>query len=87
MKPDPPVLGLQVQVTISSFVFFFFFLGLEPRALSMQASSLLTQLNPILIFFFSKDLLRGMVAHAFNPSTREAEAGGFLSSRPAWPTK
>ena len=23
-----------------------------------------------------------MVAHAFNPSTREAEAGGFLSSRP-----
>jgi hypothetical protein len=25
--------------------------------------------------------------HAFNPSTREAEAGGFLSSRPAWSTK
>ena len=24
-----------------------------------------------------------MVAHAFNPSTWEAEAGGFLSSRPA----
>jgi hypothetical protein len=23
-----------------------------------------------------------MVAHAFNSSTREAEAGGFLSSRP-----
>ena len=29
----------------------------------------------------------GMVAHAFNPSTGEAEAGGFLSSRPAWSTK
>jgi hypothetical protein len=29
----------------------------------------------------------GVVAHAFNPSTREAEAGGFLSSRPAWATK
>ena len=28
-----------------------------------------------------------MGAHAFNPSTREAEAGGFLSSRPAWSTK
>jgi hypothetical protein len=25
--------------------------------------------------------------HAFNPSTRGAEAGGFLSSRPAWSTK
>jgi hypothetical protein len=24
---------------------------------------------------------------AFNPSTWEAEAGGFLSSRPAWSTK
>jgi hypothetical protein len=29
----------------------------------------------------------GMVAQAFNPSTREAEAGRFLSSRPAWFTK
>ncbi|EDL12426.1 mCG1031467, partial [Mus musculus] len=28
-----------------------------------------------------------MVAHAFNPSTREAEAGRFLSSSPAWSTK
>jgi hypothetical protein len=28
----------------------------------------------------------GVVAHAFNPST-EAEAGRFLSSRPAWSTK
>jgi hypothetical protein len=28
-----------------------------------------------------------MVVHAFNPSTREAETGGFLSSRPAWSTK
>jgi major histocompatibility complex class I len=31
--------------------------------------------------------LAGVVANAFNPSTREAEAGGFLSSRPAWSTK
>ena len=29
----------------------------------------------------------GMVAHAFNPSNREAEAGGFLSLRPAWSTE
>ena len=27
----------------------------------------------------------GMVVNAFNPSTREA--GGFLSSRPAWSTE
>jgi hypothetical protein len=29
----------------------------------------------------------GVVAHDFNPSTREAEAGGFLSSRAAWSTE
>jgi hypothetical protein len=28
-----------------------------------------------------------MVAHTFDPSTWEAEAGGFLSSRPAWSTE
>jgi hypothetical protein len=28
-----------------------------------------------------------MVAHAFNPSTWEVEAGEFLSSRPAWATQ
>jgi hypothetical protein len=28
-----------------------------------------------------------LVAHTFNPSTREAEAGRFLCSRPAWSTK
>jgi len=28
-----------------------------------------------------------MVVQAFNPSTREAEAGGFLSLRPACSTK
>jgi hypothetical protein len=28
-----------------------------------------------------------VVAHAFNPSTWEAQAGRFLGSRPAWSTK
>ena len=28
-----------------------------------------------------------MVAHAFNPSTREAEPGEFLNSMSAWSTK
>jgi hypothetical protein len=30
---------------------------------------------------------RAVVVHAFNSSTREAEAGRFLSSRPAWSTE
>jgi hypothetical protein len=30
---------------------------------------------------------QGVVVHAFNPSIWEAEAGRFLSSRPAWSTK
>jgi hypothetical protein len=29
----------------------------------------------------------GMVAYAFNPGTWEAEAGRFLSLRPAWSIK
>jgi hypothetical protein len=29
----------------------------------------------------------GVVVHAFNPSTWEAKAGGFLSLRPAWSTE
>jgi hypothetical protein len=38
--------------------------------------------------FFKKMFLEpGVVVHAFNPSTWEAEAGGFLSSRPAWSTE
>jgi hypothetical protein len=28
-----------------------------------------------------------VVAHAFNPSTQEAEASGFLILRPAWSTE
>jgi hypothetical protein len=34
-----------------------------------------------------RELGWAVVAHAFNPSTREAEAGRFLSSRPAWSTE
>jgi hypothetical protein len=34
-----------------------------------------------------KERSQAVVAHAFNPSTWEAEAGRFLSSRPAWSTE
>jgi hypothetical protein len=42
--------------------------------------------RPIFLFLRMYFLL-GVVAHAFNPSTWGAEAGGFLSSRPAWSTE
>jgi hypothetical protein len=38
----------------------------------------------ILLKFY---LDQAVAAHTFNVSTWEAEAGGFLSSRPAWSTE
>jgi hypothetical protein len=35
----------------------------------------------------NKILCQAVVRHTFNPSTWEAEAGRFLSSRPAWSTE
>jgi hypothetical protein len=39
------------------------------------------------IFNYFKTFSKAVVAHAFDPSIQEAEAGGFLSSRPAWSTE
>jgi hypothetical protein len=41
-----------------------------------------------LTYSINKRPLRcAVVAHAFNPHTWEAKAGGFLSSRTAWSTE
>ena len=50
------------------------------KSLSLKQKNKSTQLK-------NKILQRDMVAHAFNPSTWEAEAGRFLSVRPAWSTE
>jgi hypothetical protein len=39
------------------------------------------------LIFFYLIMNQAVVAHAFNPSTWEAEASRFLSSRPAWSTE
>ena len=39
------------------------------------------------ILFLTQSVSQAMVAHAFNPSTWEAEADGSLSLRPAWSTE
>jgi hypothetical protein len=36
--------------------------------------------------FLNDPINQAVVAHTFNPSTQEAEAGGSLSPRPAWST-
>jgi hypothetical protein len=40
-----------------------------------------------LLWVKKKGPLQAVVAHVFNSSTWEAEAGRFLSLRPAWSTK
>jgi hypothetical protein len=45
-------------------------------------------LHTVTLLYIKNTLFKpGVVAHTFNPSTREAEAGGFLSSRTAWSTE
>jgi hypothetical protein len=72
--------------------------SLQPVVLHFNVSEIRLQFSDIhLPFLEAKAILvshqrikrksQAVVAHAFNPSTWEAEAGGFLSSRPAWSTK
>ena len=50
--------------------------GKQQEALKAEAQTFFNELPEL-----------GTLAHTFNPSTREAEAGRFLSLRPAWSTK
>jgi hypothetical protein len=51
------------------------------------ASRALDKLGKFILLFKKLLFEPGVVVHTFNPSTREAEAGGFPSSRPAWSTE
>jgi hypothetical protein len=44
-------------------------------------------MNMLHLVFVKVKNMKTVVAHAFNPRTREAEAGRFLSSRPDWSTE
>ena len=59
-------------------------LGLKACATTPGSWALLFMfVNNLLLLFFLLFVMLGMVVYAFIPSTWEAEAGGFLSSRPA----
>jgi hypothetical protein len=47
----------------------------------------MTYKNGKILFYNNYYYGRAVVAHAFNASTWEAEAGGSMSSRPAWTTE
>jgi hypothetical protein len=65
----------------------------EPPCLACTVLGKAAPLMPMLKWILKpfslkkKKKSRVVVVHAFNPSTPEAEAGGFLSSSPAWSTK
>ena len=60
---------------------------LKPKDKHIAQYVVIVIVAKLLIFFFRKALMLGVVAQAFNPSTWEAEVGRFLSMRPAWSTK
>jgi hypothetical protein len=53
----------------------------------LQCQRVSSEVSQHSLHFIKEYTLPGVGAHAFNPSTWEAEVGGFLSSRPAWSTE
>jgi hypothetical protein len=64
-------------------------IDLYPSPCTKLKSKWLKDLNikPETLNLIEEKVELGVVAHSFNPSAEEAEAGRFLSSRPAWCTK
>jgi hypothetical protein len=62
-------------------------LGTHGRELTLMSCSLVCTSTPFHTGNKNYQKGPGVVAHTFNPSTREAEAGGFLSLRPVWSTE
>jgi hypothetical protein len=54
---------------------------------SARTHTPLLSLSRLPLSLFKSVFRPGVVEDAFNPNTWEAEAGGFLSLRPAWSTK
>ena len=70
----------------------FVMLTVNSAAVHLNISNIVYQQGKILLSFlksstdevFKEIFCSQVVAHDFNSSTQEAEAGGSLSSRPAW---
>jgi hypothetical protein len=65
-------------------------MGSPSRSTSWSLSLIQTQGLPTSVRWLGSSICfcgQAVVAHAFNPSTWEAEAGRFLNLRPAWSTE
>jgi hypothetical protein len=82
-------------LALNSHPFLAMIMNIDFLAICCHFCELLTQIftffsTQVVIFFliFRKYFgVRHYLVHTFNPSTWEAEAGGFLSLRPAWSTE
>ena len=61
---------------------------MDPQTQGTQGTLTMVKTETYILSHYQKLKMKlGVVAHTCNPSTWEAEAGGFLSSWPAWSTE
>jgi hypothetical protein len=77
---------LRADKILEAYSFVIYAIASQP-VLCLQLDFLGRQFNIFVNFDMKFFTRQAVVAHAFNPSTWEAVAGGFLSSRPAWSTE